>query len=58
MEALKKRGEEEEEHPPGQALTQAHPATCNQGTQRQFQSGPAAGRRRVVSPAETGMGQI
>lgn len=31
MEALKKRGEEEEELHPGQALAQTHPATCGEG---------------------------
>lgn len=55
MEALKKRGEEEEEHHPGQALAQAHPATCDQEELRQFQRASAAGRRDVDPPAEKGM---
>lgn len=55
MEALKKRGEEEEELHPGQALAQAHPATCNQEEPQQFQRDPAARRRDVDPPAEKGM---
>lgn len=51
---LKKRGEEEEELHPGQALTQTHPATCNQEEPRQSKRDPEAQRRDVDLPAEKG----
>lgn len=55
MEALKKRGEEEEEFHPCQTLPKTNPATCNQEERHQFQWDPAGSRRDVDLPAEKGM---
>lgn len=55
MEVLKKRGEEEEELHPGQALAQTRPATCKKEEPHQFPLEPVARHRDVDPPAEKGM---